>query len=149
MADEFFTEVVTISHITWVLSVIVGFLWTLTAFFVHRQFLDWFWVRSIHLISVVLIALLPRFGMNCPLSTIELYLRIESGSAFTERFALHYLRKFIYEGIGPAFIEVGTLVIFLGTLAVYLYRPPKRVSTFNWLGKRKSKILVERGQSAL
>lgn len=128
MLIEHLADVVAIGHLVWVFSVVVGFVWTLVALFAHYKLLDCFWIRTIHLVFVILIALLPRFGMNCPLSVIELNLRLHSGSAFEESFALHYLQKFVYEGIGPAFVEISTLIMFLGTLAAYLYRPPRRTS---------------------
>jgi hypothetical protein len=124
--NEFLANAVAVIHLLWVFYTVLVFLWTLAAFFIHRQFLNWFWFRTIHLVDVILIVLLPRFGMACPLSTAEIYLRLHTDSAFMEGFLLHYLRKFLHEGIGPAFIEVSTLVMFLGTLAAYLYRPPKR-----------------------
>ncbi|HXF49934.1 MAG TPA: DUF2784 family protein [Verrucomicrobiae bacterium] len=143
--NEFLANQIATVHISWVLYTVLVFIWTVAAFFVHRQFLDWFQFRTVHLVSVILIALLPRFGMNCPLSIAEFYLRMGTDSAFVEGFALHYLRKFIHEGIGPAFVDGFTLAMYLGTLAAYLYRPPKRTAAwFNRFAGEKAKILVER-----
>lgn len=138
--SEFWADIVAIVHIAWVLSTILFFLWTLVAFFIHDKFLNWFWLRTGHLVGVLLIALLPRFGMNCPLSVAEFYLRLGTDSAFAEGFALYYLRKFIYEGIGPAFVDGFTLLMYLGTLATYLYRPPERAE--KWLKRLERKTRV-------
>jgi|SRR3989304_2316910 len=148
MSYELIANITAALHIAWVLSVAVCFLWTIASFLVHRRFLDWFWIRTVHLMAVIIIALPTRFGMTCPLSFVEFYLRTHSDSGFAEGFVLHYLRKFIHEGIGMAFVEMATLILLLGTLAAYLYRPPKRVSNINWPGKRKTGILVERRESA-
>lgn len=126
MPKEYLIQLVVIFHFIWILFVLTGFCWTIVAFLVHRQFLDCFWFRTIHLAGVVLVALLPRFGGRCPLTTLEIYLRAYIGSAFSEGFILHYLRELGSKEVGPNVIEIATFVIFIGTLAAYLYRPPKR-----------------------
>lgn len=128
MLTEFWPNLIAFIHIAWVLFTVAVFMCTYIAVLVRAKFLDWFWFRTIHLIFVLLITLLPRFGMSCPLSTIEHHLRMQSGSAFIEGFALHYLQKFIYEGIEQAFVDTFTLLMYLGTLAAYLYRPPRRAA---------------------
>jgi len=135
--NMFLADLVAAAHISWVLYTVLTFFWTLAAFLIHRSFLDWFWLRTVHLTGVVLLVLLPRFGMRCPLSTAELYLRMHTDSVFAEEFALHYVRKFLHEGLGPDFIVFSTFVLFMGTLAGYLYRPPKRAERwFKGIEKR-------------
>lgn len=142
--NELLADLVAGAHIFWVIFTVLTFAWTLAAFFIHRKFFDWFWLRTVHLSGVILLVLLPRFGMRCPLSTAELYLRMHTDSVFTEGFALHYVRKFLHEGLGPNFIVFSTFVLFMGTLAAYIYRPPKRAERwFNRFAGEKSKILVE------
>jgi hypothetical protein len=140
MPKEYLIQLVVIAHIIWVLFVLIGFLWTVIAILVHRRFLDYFWVRTIHLVGVILVALLPRFGGRCPLTTLEIYLRTCSGSNYSEGFILHYVREWGSKEVGPNVIEIATFIIFLGTLAAYLYRPPKRAEKwFKWL-ERKTRV---------
>ncbi|HXF49435.1 MAG TPA: DUF2784 family protein [Verrucomicrobiae bacterium] len=120
-------DYVRLLHAGWVGFVLLGFFWTLSAFFFHRRFFDYFWFRTVHLLAAVSATLLPILGLYCPLTFLEFSLRVDLDTFPTGGFILYYLGKLLGNPAGLAlFVRLATWTIFLTTVAAYFLRPPER-----------------------
>jgi len=133
MPEKLLADLIMVAHAGWVLFVLLGFLWTLAAFFIHRRFFGWFWFRTVHLAGIASAALLPLLGLYCPLTALEFDLRLDAGTSAAGGFIVHYLQKWGNQDLAALIIyslQGITLAMFLATLAAYIFRPPERVRSF-------------------
>jgi hypothetical protein len=126
MTNEILVNFIVFLHVVWILFILAGFFWTVAAFFVHKKFFDYFRFRTFHLAGVLLVVFLSRSGLYCPLTAVEIYLRQFVGSAYSSGFILHHLQRWLNPEMASTVIEIGTFAVFLGTLAAYLFRTPRR-----------------------
>ena len=81
----------------------------------------WRWIALLHLPAVVWGVLLEFFGWMCPLTPLELELRVAGGqSGYSGGFVEHYIEPVLYSVDSDMAIQitVGSLVILIN-LAVY------------------------------
>jgi len=133
MTDQLLAILITTLHFLWVVFMLTGFFWTIPAFFKHRRFFDFFWFRTLHALGILLVSLFPLLGRYCPLTIWENFFRQRSGAAYEGGFILHYLEKFIYPDLDPVLIRIGTFIVALVSIGVYIHRPPER--TKKWFKK--------------
>ncbi|HEX6999829.1 MAG TPA: DUF2784 domain-containing protein [Gammaproteobacteria bacterium] len=85
------------------------------------------WFRAVHLAAIAVVAVSSWVGIECPLTTLERWLRREAGSpAYGEEgFIEHWLTRLLfYEGPWWAFAVAYTLFALL-VVAVWLRYPPR------------------------
>ncbi|HLG93926.1 MAG TPA: DUF2784 domain-containing protein [candidate division Zixibacteria bacterium] len=133
MSEQSLVTLITVAHFLWVIFMLTGFFWTVLAFLIHRRFFDFFWLRTLHLMGIILVALFPLLGKYCPLTIWENVFRQRSGAGYQEGFMLHYIEKFIYPDVDPLAIRIGTFVVAFVSIAVYFLYPPEK--TKRWLKK--------------
>lgn len=114
-------------HVSLVIFVVAG----LPLIFVGARF-HWHWVRDLrfrvlHLAAIGYVALQAWFGIACPLTTLEQWLRIRAGATVYEgEFIVHWLRTLIFFEAPPwAFTAAYTGFAALVALA-WLRVPPSR-----------------------
>lgn len=95
----------------------------------------WRWVRDLrfrvlHLAAIAYVALQAWFGIACPLTTLEQWLRRRAGATVYEgEFVVHWLRKLIFFEAPPwAFTAAYTGFAVLVALAWLWVRPDHRDS---------------------
>jgi hypothetical protein len=121
---------VLIAHVGIVLFIIGGLLLTLLGAFLRWKWVKNFWFRGLHLTGIVYIALEAWFGIVCPLTTLELWLREKAGqSVYEGDFIAHWMRQIMFYEAPPwvfiaAYSGFGALVV----LSWFLVRPtlPRR-----------------------
>ena len=121
MVYRFFADVVVLVHFGFVLFVIVGVV------LVHR----WKTVAWFHLPAVAWGTLIEFMGWICPLTPLEIWLRVMAGqSGYETGFIAHYLLPILY----PAALTQSTQR-WLGVLVLSL-----NVAIYGWLLRHWMKV---------
>lgn len=85
------------------------------------------WFRLAHLAAIVIVAVQAWFGMTCPLTRLESWLRLQAGTApYAQGFIEHWLRRLIFFE-APAWVFAGAYTLFGALVAAAWWRfPPDR-----------------------
>jgi len=127
MALHWLADLTLVVHAIFVGFVVVGFLLILVGLW-----RGWAWVRRpafryVHLAAILVVVVQAWLGIECPLTTLENWLRIQSGgTGYRQSFIADWLHRLLYYQASP---WVFTLVYTLFGLAVALvwrYAPPVR-----------------------
>jgi len=94
------------------------------------KFLSWSWVlnpwfRLIHLLAICIVVIQSWFGVICPFTTLEMYLRSRAGDAvYSGTFISHWLENILYYQ-APAWVFVVAYTVFavLVIASWYFIRP--------------------------
>lgn len=118
-------DAVLLFHTLFVAFVVFGLL-----LIVAGGVLSWRWVRNrrfriLHLVAIGVVVLQAWFGMICPLTTVEMWLRSRAGDAvYQGSFISHWLESILYYE-APAWVFAVCYTAFgaLVALSWYLVRP--------------------------
>ena len=95
----------------------------------------WRWVdriafRLAHLAAIVYVAAQQWLGVECPLTTLEAWLRVQAGQAGYQRsFVEDWLQRLLYYE-APAWVFTTVYSLFaLAVLATWIALPPRRPGT--------------------
>jgi hypothetical protein len=83
--------------------------------------------RLLHLAAIAIVAAQAWLGLDCPLTTLEMWLRAQAGlPTYAATFVGHWLQRLLYfDAPGWAFMLVYTLFALL-VAAVWVRFPPRR-----------------------
>jgi len=129
MLYRIIADIIVIVHLVWILFMLVGFILTFCGFF-WKGFFDRWLFRTLHLFGIVYVSLLAIMGKYCPLTLWENSLREKYDSTLTYpgSFMIHYVEKLVYPDINPLIIIIPTIFIAVFISAIFIIRPPKRIS---------------------
>ncbi len=119
-------DAVLVLHVALVLFVVAGL-----AVIVVGNRLRWDWVnrpsfRLAHLATIVVVAAQAWLGVVCPLTTLEMGLRVRAGAATYEgSFIAHWLHALLYWEAPPWVFVVAYSTFALAVLAVWWRFPPR------------------------
>lgn len=85
------------------------------------------WFRLAHLAAIAVVVAESWFGMVCPLTTLEMWLRVKGGGpAYSGGFIEHWLQYLLYYD-APAWVFTLVYSLFgLAVLATWWLLPPRR-----------------------
>lgn len=131
MGYKLFASVIVIVHFLFIVFMLCGFIFNFYGILLNRKLLDYFYLRTLHLIGIVFVFYLEAVGKYCPLTLLENHFYIKSGSspAYGGSFIIHYLEKIIYPDVSPAVIIIPTGVLTAATVLLFIFHPPKKEST--------------------
>jgi len=85
------------------------------------------WFRAIHLAAISVVIMQSWFGLICPLTTIEMQLRLKAGdAAYTSTFISHWLGRLLYYQLPPWVFTAGYMLFGAVVIASWFWAPPKR-----------------------
>lgn len=120
-------DVVLTLHFAIVLLVVGGLVLIVIGNLRRWRWVNALWFRLLHLAAIVVVAAEAWFGVTCPLTTLEMWLRAQSGAnaaTYSESFIGHWLQRLLYYSAPPwAFILAYSLFALL-VIAVWLRFPP-------------------------
>lgn len=93
----------------------------------HWRWVRNVWLRAAHLLGTSIVAAQAWFGIVCPLTTIEMWLREKGGLAtYSGTFIEHWLQRLVYWDL-PAwvFLVIYTLFALLVLVSWYVVPPDK------------------------
>ena len=88
-----------------------------------------FWFRAAHLLAIGVVALQAWAGVVCPLTTLESWLRIQSGSAgYAESYIALWLQRLLFYS-APEWVFTLIYTAFCAAVAAaWWFFPPKRLA---------------------
>ena len=87
------------------------------------------WLRLAHLAAIAVVVTESWFGIVCPLTTLEMFLRRQSGTTtYGGGFVEHWLQRLLYFDAPPWVFTLGYSLFGLLVVATWWYFPPARQS---------------------
>lgn len=85
------------------------------------------WFRLAHLAAIAFVAAESWFGMVCPLTTLEMWLRTKAGApTYAGGFIEHWLQYLLYYDAPPWVFTLAYSLFGLAVLATWWWFPPRR-----------------------
>lgn len=123
-------DTVLLLHAALVVFVIGGLLAVVMGGWLGWRWVRGWWFRIAHLAAISLVVLQAWLGQDCPLTTLESWLRVQAGAAaYDSGFIAHWVSRLLYWDAPPwvftlAYTAFGVLV----TLAWWAWPPRRRSS---------------------
>ncbi|MCL4791868.1 MAG: DUF2784 family protein [Gammaproteobacteria bacterium] len=85
------------------------------------------WFRLLHLAAIAIVVAESWLGLNCPLTTLEIWLRTEAhATAYSGGFIEHWLQRILYYDAPPWVFATGYTLFGLLVVAAWWFFPPTR-----------------------
>jgi len=103
MGHKILADVVVLLHFLWIIFLFLGALWGIK----NKA------VRIFHLSGLAFALIIQVFGCYCPLTYLEVWLRLghDSSLTYTGSFIIHYVEQLVYIELSRYLIFVLTLVL--------------------------------------
>lgn len=124
MPYQFLADLVLVLHMAIVLFVVGGLL-----LIVVGNLRSWRWVnhprfRGLHLAAIAVVVAEAWLGIDCPLTSLETWLRVEAHAAtYSASFVEHWLQRLLYYQ-APPWVFVGAYTLFGLLVAACWWRYP-------------------------
>jgi hypothetical protein len=130
-AYQLLANAVLIAHLGVVLFIVAGLVLILLGSKLHWRWVRNFWFRVLHLAAIGYVVAESWFGIDCPLTTLEQWLRLRAGQGgFEEDFIAHWVSQVMFYQASPwVFTMVYSLFGLLVAGSWLLVRPAPRGST--------------------
>jgi uncharacterized protein DUF2784 len=115
-------------HVAFVVFVILGLLLILIGNFAGWAWIRNGWFRLAHLAAIGVVVLQSWLGKICPLTTLEMWLRVQAGDAvYPGAFVAHWLQRILYYDL-PAWVFALAYTVFaLLVLASWIWIRPRPI----------------------
>jgi polyferredoxin len=124
---QLLADAVLVLHVGIVLFVVVGLLLVLLGNWRGWQWVNALWFRLLHVATIAVVAAQAWFGIVCPLTTLEMWLRKQAQqTTYSGSFIEHWLQALLFWQ-APAWVFTAAYTLFgLAVLATWWRYPPKR-----------------------
>ena len=116
-------------HFAVVAFVAGGLAFIIIGNFVHWRWVNALWFRLLHLAAIAIVAAEAWFGVTCPLTTLEIWLRSKSGvtaaAMLNESFVGYWLHRLLFYSAPPWVFVVAYTVFGLLVIAAWFWFPPR------------------------
>jgi hypothetical protein len=128
-------DLILVLHTSFIAFVVIGLILVLFGMALRWQWTRNVWFRVAHLAAIGYVVVQSLFGMVCPLTTLENYLRTRGGgAAYGEGgFIQHWLHKLIFFNAEPWVFTTCYTLFGLLVLATMWFAPPRWPA---WLSRR-------------
>ena len=118
---------VLVVHLAIVAFVVLGLVLVIVGNLRRWRWVNHLWFRLAHLGAIAVVALEAWFGVTCPLTTLEMWLRVRGHTeAYSGGFVEHWLQRLLYYEAPPWVFVLGYSLFGLLVLAAWWYFPPTR-----------------------
>jgi hypothetical protein len=116
---------VLVLHVAIVLFVVGGLLLVVAGNLRAWRWVNAWWFRLLHLAAIAVVAAQAWLGVVCPLTTLEMWLRLQAGAdTYSGSFIEHWLQALLFWQ-GPSWVFTAAYSAFgLAVLAAWWYFPP-------------------------
>ena len=127
-----FADAVLILHFAVVLFVVGGLVLILVGNLVGWRRVNALWFRLLHLAAIAIVVAESWLGITCPLTTLEIWLRAQSGAGiaanYSESFIGHWLQRSLFYS-APPWVFVLAYSVFGALVAAVWFRFPPTFKT--------------------
>src|SRR3954447_14470520 len=100
--SRIFADSVLVAHVALAAFIVVGLVVAVAGNLKGWQWVNNRWFRSAHLAAIGIVVAEAWFGVACPLTTLELWLRSQAGGdAYGGGFIEHWFRRLLYYDAPP------------------------------------------------
>lgn len=132
---QILADVVLTLHVALVAFVIGGLIFIIVGNLRARWWVNALWFRLAHLAAIATVAAEAWFGVTCPLTSLEMWLRTKAhGTIYTASFIEYWLQRLLYFEVPSWCFTVGYSLFGLIVVLTWWYFPPKSIH-----GNRKQK----------
>jgi hypothetical protein len=124
-------DVVLALHFTIALFVVGGLVAIIVGNLRRWRWVNALWFRLLHLMAIVVVVIEAWSGIACPLTTLEIWLRAQSGATnagntatYSESFIGHWLQQMLYYSAPPWVFVIAYSVFALLVIVVWFRYPP-------------------------
>jgi len=122
---QLLANVVLALHAAVVAFVVVGLVLIIVGNLRNWRWVNYLWFRLAHLSAIAFVAAEAWFGITCPLTSLEVWLRGKAqGTTYSGGFIEHWLQQLLYYEAPGWVFTLGYSVFGLLVLAVWWYFPP-------------------------
>lgn len=120
-----FADLVLLIHFAIVLFVVGGLLLIVLGNFLRWSWVNHWWFRAMHLLAISVVVLESWLGIECPLTTLENWLRLQAGQGvYQGSFIQHWVHGVMfYEASGWVFALAYTLFALVVVAAWWRWPP--------------------------
>lgn len=124
---QLFVSLVLALHVALVAFVVGGLVAVIAGNWLRWRWVNALWFRLAHLGAIAVVVAQSWLDIVCPLTSLELWLRKQSGQAgYSGGFIEHWLERMLYYD-APAWVFTTAYSLFgLGVLATWWFFPPRR-----------------------
>ena len=124
---QLLADVVLMLHAAIVVAVVGGLLLILVGNLVGWRWVNAWWFRLTHLVTIAVVVLQSWLGVTCPLTSLEMTLRAKAQvNIYTGGFIEHWVQRLLYYE-APAWVFALVYTVFgVAVLATWWFLPPTR-----------------------
>ena len=128
MPFELLANTVLILHFAIVLFVVGGLVLIIVGNLSGWRWVNALWLRLLHVAAILIVVAESWLGITCPLTTLEIWLRAQSGSGmaanYNESFIGHWLQRLLFYSAPPWVFVLAYTVFGAFVVAVWFRFPP-------------------------
>ncbi|MEH6652177.1 MAG: DUF2784 domain-containing protein [Motiliproteus sp.] len=122
-----FADLVLLLHALVVVFVVTSLLLTIVGGYKHWRWVRNWWFRVIHLIAIAVIVTQSWFGLLCPLTILEMWLRGQAGDGqYDGSFMQYWLQRLLYYDVPEWWFVVAYSTFGLLVVITWLCVPPQK-----------------------
>jgi hypothetical protein len=120
-------DLVLLLHALVVVFVVAALLLTVIGGYSHWRWVRNWWFRWIHLVAIAVIVAQSWLGLLCPLTTLEMWLRGQSGGGqYDGSFMQYWLQRLLYYDVPEGWFVVAYSTFGLVVVIAWLRLPPQQ-----------------------
>jgi hypothetical protein len=128
MSYSFLADAVLLVHFTIVLFVVAGLLLIAVGNVLNWKWVNGWWFRALHLLAIGIVVVESWLGIECPLTTLENWLRIQAGQGdYLGSFIQHWVHGILFYRAPPWVFTVAYTLFGLAVVGAWWRWPPRRV----------------------
>ena len=120
-------DAILVLHFATVLFVVGGLVLIIVGNLFGWRWVNALWFRLVHLAAIAIVVAEAWLGITCPLTTLEMWLRAQSGAGiaanYSESFIGHWLQRLLFYS-APAWVFVLAYTVFGALVVAVWFRFP-------------------------
>ena len=120
-------DAILVLHFAIVLLVVGGLVLIIVGNLFGWRWVNALWFRLLHLAAIAIVVAEAWLGITCPLTTLEMWLRAQSGAGiaanYSESFIGHWLQRLLFYS-APAWVFVLAYTVFGALVVAVWFRFP-------------------------